>query len=350
VEELFEARSPKGQAIIAEIDGVVEVVEDEGDRVIRVDRSEVFRDEYSLLAGIQVMVKDGDPVDIGTVLAVPPKNKAKAKAKAVTAEAQPVVARVAGEVELDDKQLAIRYEEREEREYLVPPTAHIRVQDGDLVKAGEQLTDGPINPHDILRILGAEVVQQYLVDEVQKVYRSQGVNINDKHIEVIVHQMLSRVRIDSSGDTELVPGELVDYYRYEDTNAKVLAEGGEPATAHTVLVGITRSSLSSDSWLAAASFQETTRVLTEAAISGKMDRLVGLKENVIIGKLIPARYPVLEEEPGAITEAEEELEAIGAGEGEGGEVMPELAAVQEQGDEEVAEEVTGEEDEEAQAG
>ncbi len=350
VEELFEARSPKGQAIITEIDGVVEEVEDGGDRVIRVARSEVFRDEYSLLAGIQVMVKDGEPVDIGTVLAAPPKSKAKAKAKAVTAETQSVVARVAGEVELDDKQLAIRYEEREEREYLVPPAAHIRVQDGDLVKAGEQLTDGPINPHDILRILGAEAVQQYLVDEVQKVYRSQGVNINDKHIEVIVHQMLSRVRIDSSGDTELVPGELVDYYRYEDTNAKVLAEGGEPATAHTVLVGITRASLSSDSWLAAASFQETTRVLTEAAISGKVDRLVGLKENVIIGKLIPARYPVLEEEPEAITEAEEELEPIGAGEGEGGEVMPELAAVQEQGDEEVAEEATGEEDEEAQAG
>jgi len=131
---------------------------------------------------------------------------------------------------------------------------------------------------------------------VQKVYRSQGVNINDKHIEVIAHQMLSRVRIDSSGDTQLVPGELVDRFRYEDNNAKVLAEGGEPATAHTVLMGITRASLSSDSWLAAASFQETTRVLTEAAISGKVDRLVGLKENVIIGKLIPARYQAVESE------------------------------------------------------
>jgi hypothetical protein len=133
------------------------------------------------------------------------------------------------------------------------------------------------------------------VDEVQKVYRSQGVNINDKHIEIIAHQMLTKVCIDSSGDAELVPGELVSRFRYEDINAKVLAEGGEPATAHIVLLGITRASLNTESWLAAASFQETTRVLTEAAVSGKVDRLSGLKENVIIGKLIPAYYPVSEE-------------------------------------------------------
>ena len=178
--------------------------------------------------------------------------------------------------------------------------AHIRVQTGDQIKAGQQLTDGSINPQDILHILGREAVQQYLVDEVQKVYRSQGVNINDKHIEVIVHQMLAKVRIDSSGDTELVPGELIDRFQYEDINAKVLAEGGEPATAHTVLMGITRASLSTDSWLAAASFQETTRVLTEAAVKGEIDRLVGLKENVIIGRLIPARYPVSEEVPSLV--------------------------------------------------
>lgn len=149
---------------------------------------------------------------------------------------------------------------------------------------------GSVNPHDILRILGKEAVQQYLVDEVQKVYRSQGVTINDKHIEVIGHQMLTKVRIDSAGDTELVPDELVETFTYEDTNAKVLAEGGEPATAHTLMLGITRASLSTESWLSAASFQETTRILTEAAVNGKIDRLVGLKENVIIGKLIPAHY------------------------------------------------------------
>jgi DNA-directed RNA polymerase subunit beta' len=143
--------------------------------------------------------------------------------------------------------------------------------------------------------LGREAVQQYLIDEVQRVYRSQGVNISDKHLEVIIHQMLSKVRIDSSGDTELILGELIDRFQYEDVNAEVLAEGGEPATAHTVLLGITRASLSTNSWLAAASFQETTKVLTEAAIKGATDRLIGLKENVIIGRLIPAHSPVSEE-------------------------------------------------------
>ncbi len=192
------------------------------------------------------------------------------------------------------------------------------------MKAGQQLTDGSINPQDILHILGKEATQQYLVDEVQKVYRSQGVNINDKHIEVIVSRMLSKVRIDSSGDTDLVPGELIDIFRYEDINAKVLAEGGEPATAHAVLMGITRASLSTESWLAAASFQETTRVLTEAAIKGEIDRLVGLKENVIIGKLIPACYPLpAETPPPAVEEAivaetpslvAAEVPSLGAGE------------------------------------
>jgi hypothetical protein len=183
------------------------------------------------------------------------------------------------------------------------------VQSGDEIKAGQQLTDGSVNPHDILRILGKEAVQQYLVDEVQKVYRSQGVNINDKHIEVIVHQMLTKVRIDSAGDTDLVPDELVDKYTYEDTNAKVLAEGGEPATAHTLLLGITRASLSTESWLAAASFQETTRILTEAAVNGKVDKLVGLKENVIIGKLIPAHY-LPEETVSELITGEEDEEAL----------------------------------------
>ena len=141
---------------------------------------------------------------------------------------------------------------------------------------------------DILLIQGRDAVQEYLVEEVQKVYRTQGVNINDKHIEVIVRQMLRRVRIDTPGDTALLPGELVDRFEYEELNRKVLAEGGEPATAQPVLLGVTKASLSTDSFLAAASFQETTRVLTEAAINGKVDQLRALKENVIIGKLIPA--------------------------------------------------------------
>jgi DNA-directed RNA polymerase subunit beta' len=305
VEELFEARPPKAPAIISDINGVAEVIQsDEGEKS-KITSSEVFRDEYSLPPGWQVMVDDGQWVDIGTVLARPtPKTKGstrRAKATppsvALSSETQPVLAGVAGQVAIEDGQLSIVYEETEEREYIIPAAAHLRVQTGDVIKAGQQLTDGSINPQEMLHILGREAVQQYLVDEVQRVYRSQGVNISDKHIEIIIHQMLSRVRIDSSGDTELVPGELKDRFQYEDINAEVLAEGGEPATAHTVLLGITRASLSTSSWLAAASFQETTKVLTDAAIKGATDRLVGLKENVIIGRLIPSRAPVSEEVP-----------------------------------------------------
>jgi len=297
IEELFEARIPKGQAIISEIDGVAEVIQGEEGRKIKVTSSGVYQDEYSLPSGWQTMVDDGQWVDIGVVLACSTSTGVAEESTSLVAETQPVLARVAGKVTIQNGQLSISYEEREEQEYIIPAAAHIRIQTGDQIKAGQQLTDGSINPQDILHILGREAVQQYLVDEVQKVYRSQGVNINDKHIEVIVHQMLTRVRIDSSGDTELLPGELVNRARYEDINAKVLAEGGEPATAQPVLLGITRASLSTDSWLAAASFQETTRVLTEAAIHGKIDKLFGLKENVIIGKLIPAHHPVSEDVP-----------------------------------------------------
>ena len=309
VEELFEARVPKGQSTISEIDGVVDVIQNEEGRRIKVTSSEIYRDEYSLPAGWQVMVDNGQWVGIGTVLATrASKAKTKTKTTALSAKTKPILARFAGEVTVKAKQLLISYEEREEREYTIPTTAGIRVQSGDEVKAGQQLTDGSVNPQDILRILGREAVQQYLVDEVQKVYRSQGVNINDKHIEIIAHQMLTKVRVDSAGDTELIPEELVDRYVYAGINAKVLAEGGEPATAHTTLLGITRASLSTDSWLASASFQETTRVLTEAAVYGKIDRLVGLKENVIIGKLIPAHYPPAEEVPELIAGEEEHEE------------------------------------------
>jgi DNA-directed RNA polymerase subunit beta' len=322
VEELFEARLPKAQAIISEIDGVAEVIQSDEGKKIKIASSEVFRDEYSLPPGWQVMVDNGQWVDIGEVLASPPEAEATPQSTALTTETQLVLARVTGEVVIEDGQLSIKYEEEETREYSIPAATHIRVQDGDIIKAGQQLTDGSINPQDILHILGKEAVQRYLVDEVQKVYRSQGVNINDKHIEIIVHQMLTKVCIDSSGDTELVPGELIDRFRYEDINAKVLAEGGEPATAHIVLLGITRASLNTDSWLAAASFQETTRVLTEAAVCGKIDRLNGLKENVIIGKLIPARYPASQEVPEL--EAGEALEAGEEEEGEESEGEEEL--------------------------
>ncbi|HEY50278.1 MAG TPA: DNA-directed RNA polymerase subunit beta' [Dehalococcoidia bacterium] len=308
VEELFEARTPKGQAIISEIDGMADVIQNEQGRRVKIMSSETYRDEYALPADWKVTVNDGQWVDIGTVLAIrTAAKKSKDETKALSKEEQPIVARIAGEVSVKKRQLFISYEEREEREYDVPTAAGLRVQAGETVRAGQQLTEGSVNPQDILRILGREAVQQYLVDEVQKVYRSQGVNINDKHIEIIVHQMLTKVRIDSAGDTDLVPDELVDRFIYEDINAKVLAEGGEPATAHTVLLGITRASLNTASWLAAASFQETTRVLTEAAVYGKIDRLIGLKENVIIGKLIPAHYLLLEEVPAALPEEPEAL-------------------------------------------
>jgi len=317
VEELFEARQPRNPAIISDINGVVEVIHsEEGDKIM-ITGTEIFRDEYALPPGFKVKVTDGRWVDIGTALASPPAAKGKkplAKGKkspppAVTG-ASPILAGVAGRVAIEDERIAILYEEKEEREYIVPAATHIRVQTGEPVKAGQQLTDGAINPQEMLNILGREAVQQYLADEVQRVYRSQGVNINDKHIEIIIHQMLSKVRVDSSGDTELVPGELIDRFQYEDINAEVLAEGGEPATAHTVLLGITRASLSTNSWLAAASFQETTKVLTDAAVKGAVDKLVGLKENVIIGRLIPARSPASMVAAQVMVEAEAETEKL----------------------------------------
>ncbi|MBI2941923.1 MAG: DNA-directed RNA polymerase subunit beta', partial [Chloroflexi bacterium] len=275
VEELFEARVPKGLAVVSEIDGIVSITRPDELRKAKVTSREVYADEQELPAGSQVLVSPNDWVELDTVLARTPTG-------------DEILARMAGTVALEGSRIIISYEERDEREYTVSPTAQLRAENGDRVKAGDLLTEGAANPQDILRILGREAVQLYLVEEVQKVYRSQGVTINDKHIEVIVRQMLRKVRVEQPGDTELLPGELVDRFAYEEENAKVLAAGGEPATAQTVLLGVTKASLNTDSFLAAASFQETTRVLTEAAIQGSIDRLVGLKENVIIGKLIPA--------------------------------------------------------------
>ena len=162
------------------------------------------------------------------------------------------------------------------------------MKDGDTVEAGDELTEGSVNPHDILKIKGIKGVQAYLLKEVQSVYRLQGVEISDKHIEVIIRQMLRKVQIEDAGDTTMLPGELIDIFRFEEENEKVVANDGQPAIAKRKLLGITKAALATDSFLSAASFQETTRVLTEAAIKGKVDPLVGLKENVILGKLIPA--------------------------------------------------------------
>jgi DNA-directed RNA polymerase subunit beta' len=297
VEELFEARVPKGVAVLSEIDGIAEVIDTPEARKIKITSSEIYSDEYALPPGAKVVVNDDERVEAGTMLAsVPSSGKSSKDKHPAKSEDQSCMARVSGTVAIEDGRLYIRYEEKDEREYTVPQGSHIRVKSGDVVKAGAQLVDGAKDPQDILRIEGREEVQRYLIEEVQNVYRSQGVNINDKHIEIIIRQMLRRVRVESPGDTELLSGDLIDRFDYEGINAKVLAEGGEPATAQTVLLGITRASLNTNSWLAAASFQETTRVLTEAAIWGKTDRLVGLKENVIIGRLIPSQPLSLAEE------------------------------------------------------
>jgi DNA-directed RNA polymerase subunit beta' len=311
VEELFEARVPKGQALISEIDGSAEIVRDGETRRVRIKSSELYSDEYEIPKGAKLQVKKDDIIEQGTILARLPQlaapkeavveekaKKPKSRSKKKVEEAPEilegdVVARIGGRIVMNGKDsLSIVYEEKEEREYAVPAAARLKVENGSPVQAGQQLTEGSLNPQDILRIQGPEAVQLYLVAEVQKVYRSQGVTINDKHIEVVVRQMLRKVRVDAPGDTPLLPNDIVDRFEYEEINARVLAEGGEPATAVPVLLGVTKASLSTSSFLAAASFQETTRVLTEAAISGQTDRLMGLKENVIIGKLIPARTPI----------------------------------------------------------
>ncbi|MCL5781324.1 MAG: DNA-directed RNA polymerase subunit beta' [Firmicutes bacterium] len=217
VEELFEARRPKGQAIVAEEDGVVAIREVKGRREIEI-------------------TKDNGEKNV----------------------------------------------------YAVPYGARLKVKEGQRVEAGDELTEGSVNPHDLLKIKGPAGVQIYLLQEVQRVYRLQGVEINDKHIEVMIRQMLRKVKIEEAGDTELLPGGLIDIFEFEEENRRAVEAGGEPAVAKPVLLGITKASLATDSFLSAASFQETTRVLTEAAIKGKMDPLLGLKENVIIGKLVPA--------------------------------------------------------------
>lgn len=203
-----------------------------------------------------------------------------------------IISEIKGTVKISEtkkkREIVVTSEDGETRSYLIPYGSRIKVSDGDQVEAGDELTEGSVNPHDILKIKGVEAVQTYLVHEVQKVYRMQGVDINDKHIEVIVRQMLRKVKVEDPGDTSLLPGGLVDVFDFEEENAKAIAEGKKPAVAKRALLGITKAALATDSFLSAASFQETTRVLTEAAIKGKVDPLVGLKENVIIGKLIPA--------------------------------------------------------------
>ena len=297
VVELFEARQPKGMAVLSEIGGKVELAQLPEGRVIRVILSEKFSEQIDIPDTHRQTMKTGDWVDAGEpVLSIKKTAKAAAVKAGTYDELQDeITATVAGTVQITKTVVRITWEETDEREYVIPAASEILVSDGDTVEPGLALTDGPKNPQDILRIEGQAAVQRYLVDEVQAVYRSQGVQLHDKHIEVIVRQMMRKVRVDNPGDSDLLPGELVDRHDYEYTNNNMLAEGGEPATASPVLLGVTRASLNTQSFLAAASFQETARVLTEAAVNGSVDRLNGLKENVIIGRLIPARLDLSEE-------------------------------------------------------
>ena len=275
VEELFEARIPKGKAEISHIDGIVEVIAGDTGRKVKVISREAFDTPIALPEGAEALAAPGDLVEANQVLAR-------------SADAGDIIAPVKGFLARTDDGLVVRAEDIVEREYSIPHSAKLLVDDGQEIRAGDAITDGPINPQEYLDTRGKDAVQRYLVKEVQRVYRSQGVTINDKHIEIIVRQMLKKVRIDQPGDCEQLPTELVDRLDFEEANNRVLSEGGEPATAQTVLLGVTKASLNTSSFLAAASFQETTRVLTEAAINGAKDHLIGLKENVIIGKLIPA--------------------------------------------------------------
>ena len=279
VEELFEARIPKGKAEISHIDGIVEIVRGDGPTKVKVISPEVYDTSLALPARRR---------DAGRPRRRRRRSARSSRATEADGATTDVAAPVKGFLVKGDDGLVVRAEDIVEREYLIPHNAKILVDNGAEIRAGDAITDGPINPQEYLDTRGKDAVQRYLVKEVQKVYRSQGVTINDKHIEIIVRQMLRKVRIDQPGDVDLLPTELVDRLEFEEHNNRVLAEGGEPATAQTVLLGVTKASLNTSSFLAAASFQETTRVLTEAAINGAKDHLIGLKENVIIGKLIPA--------------------------------------------------------------
>ncbi|MGD0201739.1 MAG: DNA-directed RNA polymerase subunit beta', partial [Bryobacteraceae bacterium] len=260
---------------------------------------------YLMPTHAHLTVKDGEEVHAGDVLAKIPRATTKTKditgglprvvelfearkprETAVIAEINGVIK--FGEVVKGQRKVIIRGDDGQEREYLIPRGIHINVQEGERVKAGDPLMDGPRNPHDILDVLGEAELQKYLVNEVQEVYRLQGVNINDKHLEVISRQMMRWVKVEDIGDSEFLPEEVVDKFKFREENERVVAAGGRPAQGKAVLLGITKASLSTDSFISAASFQETTRVLTEAAINGKVDHLRGLKENVIMGRLIPA--------------------------------------------------------------
>ena len=278
VEELFEARQkPKGESVMTDIGGILRLeAREDGVRIAKVIDSEVFSETHEIPADWDIHVADGKDIKEG--------------ARIASHDAEELASSMAGTVHIEDNTVYIRFERREEQEHEIPANARLKktIVDGMEVKPGEQLTEGSKNPHRILRVLGPDATQLYLLGEIQEVYRSQGVNIADKHFETVIRKMMCKVQITKSGDSDLLPGELIDELELRRKNEVLKAEDKTIVTATPVLLGITKAALSTESYLSAASFQHTIKVLAGAAIEGKVDPLHGLKENVIIGKLIPA--------------------------------------------------------------
>ncbi len=283
VEELFEVRTPKGQAYLSDIDGVVTAWEEGEQFIVEVTGKEDERREIEL-NGREPQVKKGQEVAVGDVIA------------AEEGGANPLIAPMAGKVELKKGKITIVPTKQSKVRYEIPGFKQLVVKDGDEVKAGQRLTNGSINLHELMRLQGVEATQRYIMNEILRIFASQGQNISDKHLEIIVRQMFSRVQIEDSGDSEFVTGDIVSRVSVLEENEKLVKQGKKPAVFNQLLLGITKASLATDSFLSAASFQDTTRVLIAAATSGKVDHLFGLKENVILGRPIPVGTGYREED------------------------------------------------------
>jgi DNA-directed RNA polymerase subunit beta' len=297
VEELFEARTPKGQAYMSEVAGTVDVWEDGKKYIVQVTQ-DAGRTERLPLEGRTVMIKAGSDVKAGDILA--------------TGENQtnPMVAPFDGVVEVAEQSLVIAANASAPVRYEIPGSTQLMVRAGDHVEPGDRLTIGSLNLHDLMRLKGTEATQRYIINEVLRIYAAQGQDVADKHLEIIVRQMFSRVQVEDPGDSEFVMGDIISKTAVVDANAALVAEGKEPAQYTQLLLGITKVSIWSDSWLSAASFQDTTRVLINAAVSGRADRLKGLKENVIIGRKIPVGTGVEDEDTQASIESEIAEDAV----------------------------------------
>ncbi len=277
VEELLEARkSPKGEAEISDIGGTVHVVREGDVLTVEIIDSQVEQAQHTVPEGWEILVEDGDDIKEGNLLAREEEGNGEMRAEAT------------GHIRREGAEITLIYDVVDKREYEIPPTSRLLVAEGQRIEPGTQLAEGVPNPHRILQVQGREAVQRHLLSEVQEVYRSQGVNIADKHFEIIIRKMLSKVLVTEAGDSEFLPGDLVERLHLEKANRELVGQGQRPARARQVLLGITKAALSTESFLSAASFQHTIKILSNAAVEGSEDLLYGLKENVIIGKLIPA--------------------------------------------------------------